>query len=142
MGISGDKLNRREKKPSLGESPNRVGSVEAERSNTSPLPSTADFGDRSMLIGDLSTSDMMVSRLSLKLTSSHRDQQERSLQRILEKTFANLGQDSAKRPRKYTLEDFKFIKVLGKGSFGKVSSESSFFLRLIKLSSLGYVSGI
>lgn len=144
MGISGDKLNRREKKSSIGESPSRIGSIVAERSNTSPLPSTAEFSDRSssLLLSGLSTSDLMVSRLSSLKTSSttsHREQQDRNLQSIIDKTVSNLT-DYDKRIRKYTLDDFKFIKVLGKGSFGKVSTSITPVTSLIVVTITGNVS--
>uniref|UniRef100_T1KNI4 Protein kinase C n=1 Tax=Tetranychus urticae TaxID=32264 RepID=T1KNI4_TETUR len=134
MGISGDKLNRRRKKPVVGESSKFCAA--AERSNTSPLPCATDFNleseSKNLLLGDLSSSDMMVGRLSFtdmpsssSASSSsdnkdaHREQQEINLQQIIDRVPSDMG-ETEKPARKYGVDDFRFIKVLGKGSFGKV----------------------
>lgn len=119
MGISGDKLSRRKKKTSISESPKSVQSI-TERSHTSPLPSTADHPEQEYGINQSQsggqTQASHLGRLSFKDSTINREQ-ERALQQVVERTA---GIHDEKGTRKCALDDFVFIKVLGKGSFGKV----------------------
>ncbi|XP_015916612.1 calcium-independent protein kinase C [Parasteatoda tepidariorum] len=112
MGMSSDKLAKpvgRKKKPSISESPNKMGQL-SEKMHTSPLSVEFDSLDISESGG---------------------------------KRFFPTGQGDfldmdKNRPRKLGLDDFIFIKVLGKGSFGKVllaekkGSDEVFAVKVLK----------
>lgn len=118
IGFSGDKLNKQtqKKKTSITESPNKLSQAAVtERSHTSPLPSTTDFMDRAGLDFS-STFNQFMSRLSVKEQSTpNRNLQEQALQNVFDRTSS-----SEPGRRRFNLNHFSFIKVLGKGSFGKV----------------------
>ncbi|XP_055926282.1 calcium-independent protein kinase C-like [Argiope bruennichi] len=98
LGISSDKLGKptcRKKKPSISESPNKMGQM-TERAHTSPLPSDLDSREYS--------GDSRVEKYQSFFPNNRGD-------------LTLLDKD---RPKKLGLDDFIFIKVLGKGSFGKV----------------------
>ena len=120
IGFSGDKLNKQtqKKKTSITESPNKLSQAAVtERSHTSPLPSTTDFMDRVGPGLDFSsTFNQFMSRLSVKEQSTpNRNLQEQALQNVIDRTIS-----SESGRRRFNLNHFSFIKVLGKGSFGKV----------------------
>lgn len=128
MGISGDKLTKRKKKQgisltqeiynqtSISESPNKLTQSVSERSHTSPLPATADEekGVPGMSFGayDMLALTDSYGQLSLQVPDTGGEP--------VEKFSPTPSSRDSRRPRKFGLEDFLFIKVLGKGSFGKV----------------------
>ncbi|KAF8793571.1 Calcium-independent protein kinase C like protein [Argiope bruennichi] len=86
---------RCQKNPSISESPNKMGQM-TERAHTSPLPSDLDSREYS--------GDSRVEKYQSFFPNNRGD-------------LTLLDKD---RPKKLGLDDFIFIKVLGKGSFGKV----------------------
>ncbi|XP_046343842.1 calcium-independent protein kinase C-like isoform X1 [Haliotis rufescens] len=109
LGISGDKLSGKPKKccafqPSFSESPNKSAATVHERSYSSPIPAMPDAYEDVLMEAGRHT--FMGDTLMVSSTNDH--QRARSP-----------SQERGARMR-YHLTDFNFIKVLGKGSFGKV----------------------
>jgi hypothetical protein len=81
------------------------------------LPTTSDHNNQYSQFGDdYVTGIPNLSHLSFKESLISREQ-DKSLQQVIDRSIATVGEE---RKRRYCLEDFIFIKVLGKGSFGKV----------------------
>jgi novel protein kinase C epsilon type len=122
LGFSGDKLSKsgRKKKASISESPNKLAQSVTERSQASQLPTGPDHNEQFRIDQHLS-GEMAATHLGrLSFKDSLNREQEKALQQVLDRTTIAIGGDGDRR-RRYGLEDFVFIKVLGKGSFGKVS---------------------
>ncbi|CAG5136427.1 unnamed protein product, partial [Candidula unifasciata] len=101
MGISGDKLRPKSKKLSITESPNKNTPLH-ERSFSSPIPVIPDPDDS----GESGNGD----GLSANASNENREYRTRSPS----------GDRALTHQSRIGLHDFTFIKVLGKGSFGKV----------------------
>lgn len=99
---------------SISESPNKLTQSVSERSHTSPLPATADEdkGMPGMSFGGYDMLSLADSYGQLQVPDTGGEP--------VEKFSPTPSSRDSRRPRKFGLEDFTFIKVLGKGSFGKV----------------------
>lgn len=127
MGITWDKINpsRRSKKPSIpgSESPNKSAGVAHTRSYSSPIPIPPDQeGEEGSQCNPIGEKELLG-----HATNDHAGSRARS--------------PSAERARssdRFGLQHFNFIKVLGKGSFGKVmlaerkGTEDVFAVKVLK----------
>nr|CFW94231.1 Eka-inaC2 protein [Euperipatoides kanangrensis] len=104
MGISGDKLSKRKKKASISESP-RLNYPQHERSQSSPLPLIPATDAENSESNDLSQTSQEFSQINLDATIN---------------TPSRSPSTERNRIGRMSVDDFNFIKVLGKGSFGKV----------------------
>lgn len=133
-GVTVDKLTKaqtQKKKTSITDSPSHKSSssqassqsMVTERSHTSPhLPSASEFGEGNFardLASNFSsfqtTLQQTFSRLSFRDTSSRGDHHQR-----FDSTLPASPPTASDHVRKFNMNNFNFIKVLGKGSFGKV----------------------
>ncbi|KAK3591279.1 hypothetical protein CHS0354_004327 [Potamilus streckersoni] len=104
MGITGDKLSQRKKKPSISEH-EQVNKPTHDVSSPISMIPDSDADENSELKGLGYHHSLMVDTKDDRGTSRARSpSQDRT----------------GKRRERYSLCDFNFIKVLGKGSFGKV----------------------
>lgn len=132
-GVTADKLTKaqtQKKKTSITDSPSHKSSSSStgssavtERSHTSPhLPSASEFGERDFardLASNFSsfqtTLQQTLNRLSFRDTSTRSDHPQR-----FDSTLPATSLTASDHVRKFNMNNFNFIKVLGKGSFGKV----------------------
>ncbi|PVD26674.1 hypothetical protein C0Q70_14352 [Pomacea canaliculata] len=113
MGISWEKLGqtKRNKKPSISESPNKTSAVAHGRSFSSPIPVTQD------------QEELEVGHTEYNLPSGEKElMNTEGLHAANDHGGSRPRSPSADRVNlhRFDLKDFNFIKVLGKGSFGKV----------------------
>lgn len=104
LSVSGKK-----KKVSVSESPSKSCSSFSERSHTSPLPNVTD--QFQTFCRDMSNMQLTTKKSYGGSSYSMDDEQRIDQNNILYSTSK----------RRYKLDSFRFIKVLGKGSFGKVA---------------------
>ncbi|XP_064603809.1 calcium-independent protein kinase C-like isoform X2 [Liolophura sinensis] len=107
MGIPADKLHKRGKPPgaSISESPNKTTGGVHGRSMSSPIPLLPDELE-TLPEGCRTEGD----KLAVSAANDHQ----------LPRTRSPSQERGGRQKDRYTLADFNFIKVLGKGSFGKV----------------------
>jgi novel protein kinase C epsilon type len=135
-GVTADKLTKsqtQKKKTSITDSPSHRSSASTstsqslvtERSHTSPhLPSAAEFTERDFA-RDLATNfssfqntlQQTLSRLSFRDSSSRSDHRTHFDSTLSTASSSTPATDNS---AKFNMSHFTFIKVLGKGSFGKV----------------------
>ncbi|KAH9383540.1 hypothetical protein HPB48_025112 [Haemaphysalis longicornis] len=110
MGISGDKLTKRKKKTNCDTAFRCQLYGSARR--IVPLHGFAGFAERGMSFGGYDMLSLADSYGQLQVPDTGGEP--------VEKFSPTPSSRDSRRPRKFGLEDFTFIKVLGKGSFGKV----------------------
>ncbi|XP_076463892.1 calcium-independent protein kinase C-like [Babylonia areolata] len=116
MGISWEKLGPQKgpkgKKPSISESPNKTPATLHERSLSSPIPVSGDSEESEGGRQDFSLpsdKDFLLGEGGLLAPNDHGGMRAQSP-----------SSDRSRLSDRFHLHDFNFIKVLGKGSFGKV----------------------
>lgn len=118
LGLSSERLSIRKKAQLFNDqSPSRSCSSLNERSHTSPLPNMAMDHDDSFLCNDISNRLSLNNDTNKNFLINFDDEPK-----ILQENNLNEILKSASKPQ-YSLESFNFLKVLGKGSFGKVTKK-------------------